>query len=196
MITVEHSALPTMSERPQTPPLTPTAPKQADLSLPDPTPPFPSSILYHLKTTYLLTYANIPQFIFPTLLFGLSTSLSPTLLQPAPFQTAHHLSLTSTLLNTILALLWIWSNTIIFDLSNQRHPAAIREDHINKPYRPIPSGRLTTRQARRWTLYAVPATYALSCALGARRETLGMSVLVWMYNDLGVAKSIGSSGML
>ncbi|KAL8627034.1 hypothetical protein Q9189_007272 [Teloschistes chrysophthalmus] len=145
---------------------------------------------YNLRTIYLLTYSDIHQFILPTLLFGLTASLSPSLLSPTP--TPHptqtktpQISLTSTLLNTPRALLWIWSNTIICDLCNQRHPESIREDSVNKPYRPIPSGRLSAEQARRWTLYALPFTYALSVALGAARETPVMYIVLWMLDELG-----------
>ena len=174
-----------MPKPPQKPVQTPTVSKQADSSPRGLTSALLSLVLHHLKTVYLLTYADIHQFILPTFLFGLSTSLSPTVQRPAPFPSSNHLSLASTVARIPQALLWIWSNTIIFDLCNQRNPASIREDRINKPWRPIPSGRLTPMQNRRWTLYAVPITYALSCALGAGRETPGMYLLLWMYNDLG-----------
>ncbi|KAI4254496.1 MAG: hypothetical protein LQ352_003071 [Teloschistes flavicans] len=143
-----------------------------------------SHTAYNIRTIYLLTYSDILQFIFPTILFGFTASLSSCLLAPNPSQPAH-VSWSTILYNTPRALLWIWSNTIICDLCNQRHPESIREDSVNKPYRPIPSGRLSAEQARRWTLYALPFTYALSSALGAARETPVMYIVLWMLDELG-----------
>lgn len=73
-------------------------------------------------------------------------------------------------------------------ISNQRLPSAVREDALNKPWRPLPSQRLTMPGARRLLLVAiVPSVLVVSWALGTWRESLALAVATWMYNDLGGA---------
>ena len=135
---------------------------------------------YHVCTIWLLTYSNIAQFIIPETVFGICGALGGPAIttQPNP-------DLISIMGRWPKALLWIWANTVIFDLSNQRQPDSVREDSLNKKWRPIPAGRLTPEQARRLQLYAVPITFAFSSMLGAAQETPIMYLILWMYNDLG-----------
>ncbi|KAI0380255.1 UbiA prenyltransferase family-domain-containing protein [Hypomontagnella monticulosa] len=76
------------------------------------------------------------------------------------------------------------SNLLIFDLANQRTPSSVEEDRINKPWRPIPQGKITMDQARRLMLAVIPTTLALNCLLGASQQGVFIAVLSWMYNDL------------
>ena len=84
-------------------------------------------------------------------------------------------------------MLWNWLNVLIFDLANQRLPASVIEDAVNKPWRPIPSGRLTEDQARRSLLIVLPLIFLVTLRLGGMEETVAMMVLTWIYNDLGGA---------
>lgn len=78
----------------------------------------------------------------------------------------------------------------MLDLSNQRHADSVAEDKLNKPWRPIPSGRLGQKHARQLLLCSIPISYALSQhALGAEQETLMLFVLNWIYNDLNAAEN-------
>ena len=88
-------------------------------------------------------------------------------------------------LNFFKTLLWNWINLLLFNLSNQRLPDAIAEDKLNKPYRPIPSGLLSSTTARRALLYGIPSVVLTSYLLGAHEESIIMVGLTWMYNDLG-----------
>ena len=81
-------------------------------------------------------------------------------------------------------LAWNWLNLFIFDLANQRDPDAPGEDAINKPWRPIPAGLITTLQMRRVLLAALPLVLAINYHLGAWQETALIFILTWMYNDL------------
>ncbi|KAI1431260.1 UbiA prenyltransferase family-domain-containing protein [Xylaria sp. CBS 124048] len=76
-------------------------------------------------------------------------------------------------------------NLLIFDLANQRGPQSIEEDRINKPWRPIPQGKITADQTRRFMLASIPVVLALSYAVGAWQQCVLISILSWMYNDLG-----------
>ncbi|CAG8974185.1 hypothetical protein HYALB_00007348 [Hymenoscyphus albidus] len=58
---------------------------------------------------------------------------------------------------TSLMLIWSWTQLLTFNLQYQRNPKGIAEDAINKPWRPIPSGRIS-RYAASCLLYcAFPA---------------------------------------
>lgn len=73
------------------------------------------------------------------------------------------------------------------DLANQRLPSSIPEDAINKPWRPLPSGRLTPTHARRLLLVTIPVVLAAAAWLGALNEAAAIVILSWMYNDLAAA---------
>ena len=82
-------------------------------------------------------------------------------------------------------ILWNWLNLLIFDLANQRHPESVVEDTVNKPWRPLPSGRISIAQTRRLLLFALPVVLGINYYLGAWEETVLLFTLTWIYNDLG-----------
>ena len=83
------------------------------------------------------------------------------------------------------SLLWMWLNILAFAIANQRSRSSISEDFINKPWRPIPSGRITGFQARNLLLGVVPLILFITACLGAGSTSALALVLNWMYNDLG-----------
>jgi hypothetical protein len=83
---------------------------------------------------------------------------------------------------------WVWINVLAFSISNQRSPDSILEDSINKPWRPIPAGKITAAQAGRLHLAAMAVGLSLIVLyLGAIEETVICFVGTWIYNDLGGA---------
>jgi 4-hydroxybenzoate polyprenyltransferase len=84
-----------------------------------------------------------------------------------------------------LALAVVWVNLLIFDISNQRSPVAVEEDKINKPHRPLPSGRVTCKGARRLLLVLLPVALAFGWVMGVWEESLLLAAATWLYNDLG-----------
>ncbi|KAI0202861.1 UbiA prenyltransferase family-domain-containing protein [Astrocystis sublimbata] len=76
-------------------------------------------------------------------------------------------------------------NLYIFDLANQRSPHSVVEDKINKPWRPIPQGRITMNQTRRLMLGAIPTVLLLNYALDTWQQGVLINIISWMYNDLG-----------
>lgn len=133
-----------------------------------------------LKTVYLFTKNDFLTFAVPTALFATFGALSGPILTTNSSPNA-----LSILLRLPLALLIVWANLLVFDISNQRHPSAVEEDAINKPHRPLPSGRISIDASRRLLLAGVPLVLALSWALGCWEETLLLYCFTWMYNDLG-----------
>ncbi|EHL00687.1 putative Digeranylgeranylglyceryl phosphate synthase [Glarea lozoyensis 74030] len=71
------------------------------------------------------------------------------------------------------------------DLSTIPSPQSVVEDRINKPWRPIPRGKITCDQTRRLMLVVVPITLALNYYLGAWNQGIAIHILTWLYNDLG-----------
>ncbi|KAL8932276.1 MAG: hypothetical protein Q9216_006903, partial [Gyalolechia sp. 2 TL-2023] len=84
-----------------------------------------------------------------------------------------------------LVVFFNWSNVLIFDLANQRLPESIKEDRLNKAWRPLPAGKISQRQTRHLMVIAMPIVILLNCILGVWKETALLFTLTWMYNDLG-----------
>ncbi|KAK8099062.1 FAD/NAD(P)-binding domain-containing protein, partial [Apiospora kogelbergensis] len=83
---------------------------------------------------------------------------------------------------------WIWLHLLVLDLANQRLPDSVAEDRLNKPWRPIPAGHLTSSGARDLLVCSITLTFMLSVLLlGGVYETLLLFALNWIYNDLGLA---------
>ena len=127
----------------------------------------------------LLIESNFFTFVCPNTAYGiLGTLAGPCLTrQTDP-------SVMKVLQRFPLVLLFNWSNLFIFDLANQRHPDSVKEDLVNKRWRPLPTGRITPEQTRRLTLIAIPTVLALNFTLGVWRETALFLILTWLYNDL------------
>ncbi|KAL3427512.1 UbiA prenyltransferase [Phlyctema vagabunda] len=138
------------------------------------------AFLYHLETIYLVTKSDIKTTLSPATVFAVVNAASGTLLTTNSAPSLWEISLR--LPKTIL---WIWLNLYIFNLANQRLPNSIIEDSINKPWRAIPSGRLTATQARHLLLTFIPVAYLSTFYLGGRNESMALMILTWLYNDLG-----------
>lgn len=137
------------------------------------------TLLNFIHILQLFTHTDVLTFALPTTLFAvfgavagatISTNTSPNLI--AIFGRVPSI------------LLLVWSNLLVFNIANQRLPDAILEDKLNKPSRPLPSGRISASQARRLLLIALPVVLALSFYLGPWQETLLLFSMNWMYNDL------------
>lgn len=82
-----------------------------------------------------------------------------------------------------LVIFWVWFNFLVFCVGNQRRQDSIEEDAINKPWRPIPSKRLTQAQADNLFYCLHIAVVALGVCLETTPFTLALLLLGWMYND-------------
>lgn len=126
------------------------------------------------------TESNFPTFVVPNTAFGvLGAVAGPRLADgqlPSLVQIAYRVP---------LVVAFNWYNVLVFDLANQRSAESVEEDLINKPWRPIPSGKVTRDQTRRAMLVAIPAALGLNYMLGVWREGVFIQILTWLYNDLG-----------
>ena len=136
---------------------------------------------YHLYTLWLFTYSDLKTVIYPQLAFGLSNALSGLVnVDRAP-------SVLAVLARIPLILLWVWFVLLLEVVSNQRLPLSILEDVKNKPWRPLPSRRLSPRSAQRLLLFSVPIVLMISFFLGTVTLSMAIIIVSWMYNDLGGA---------
>lgn len=140
---------------------------------------------HHLHTIYLFTASDHKTFVLPETVFGIFSALSGSAMTtdaPPAIEVVKRLP---------MVLLWTWLNTFVFVLSNQGNEAAIAEDKLNKPWRPLAAGRITLRQTRHLQLAAIPAVLLLTYFwLGGFEETAVLFSLTWMYNELGAADEI------
>lgn len=136
---------------------------------------------YFVRTLWLFTVSDHKTFVLPQSAFGILGALSGPLLTADPKP-----KLSAVMLRIPHVLLWTWLNALIFALANQRLPDAVIEDKLNKPWRPLAASRMSTSQARRLLLCAIPLSLVgIFFCLGASEETVLLFCLTWMYNDLG-----------
>ncbi|OJZ92773.1 hypothetical protein ASPFODRAFT_214395 [Aspergillus luchuensis CBS 106.47] len=139
-----------------------------------------------------LSPCNIPTFVLPNSAFGFLGALSGPALTTSP--TTPHIS---TLLPRLpLLILFNWALVFIFDLSNQRLPESIHEDHLNKPWRPLPTNRITADQTRRLLLFTIPIVLGITYTLDVWQETCPILILTWMYNDLNGCDELIRDGII
>ena len=139
-------------------------------------------ILDEIYTIWLVTRNDLKSIVFPESAFGICSALA------GPMITTNQSPNAINILKQVpRVVLWVWINVLIFDLANQRLPHSIIEDSVNKPWRPIPSGRMTAYQARRLLLAIIPIAILITFYIGGLEETIVMNTLEYMYNDLGGA---------
>ncbi|OPB45267.1 UbiA prenyltransferase [Trichoderma guizhouense] len=147
------------------------------------------SLLYHLKTLFLFTKSDFKTVIAPQSIFAITAALSTTKLTTAHFGEGEFPDVWNIASRVPLMLAWIWVNLLVEDIANQRLEGSIVEDAINKPWRPLPSRRISSEQARDWLLVATVATMGLSILSGSYTASITLMVFVWMYNDLDGSNS-------
>jgi len=142
-----------------------------------------------MRTIFLFTASDFKTIVVPSTAFGVLGSYAHLTQDPGmPGRTA--------LPRIPLVLLWTWLNLLPFNISNQRQPTAIKEDLANKPWRPLPSGRLTPRQATLLMLTFYPMALAISLYLHGSRSCLALMALGWWYNDHEGAETWGTRNFI
>ncbi|KAJ9663366.1 hypothetical protein H2198_000883 [Neophaeococcomyces mojaviensis] len=140
---------------------------------------FLESISYHTKTIYIFAYSDLKTVLIPWTVFGLAHAFAAPLFN-LPYPSAHLI-----LLRTPLAALWIALNILPFTVGNQRHPIAVLEDSINKPWRPLPSKRISSKGAKDLMIGTYLFAYLVAHLLGGASQCLLLAILGYIHNDLG-----------
>ncbi|KAG1882475.1 UbiA prenyltransferase family-domain-containing protein [Suillus subluteus] len=126
--------------------------------------------LHHFETAWLFTRSDFKTIIFPVMIFA--TVVSP----------CHNP------LGLSCALCWLWFHLFQFNASNQSYSS--HEDVLNKPWRPVPSGRISVKDSRalRWGLMVfclgISSLFSLNVVI-----TSGVySVFVAMHDDFHLSR--------
>ena len=139
-------------------------------------------MLYSLHTVFLFIYSDIFTIIIPQTLFAVLSTLSGSMLtsnpRPIPLQV---------LCQTPIIVFWIWINLLPFVIDNQRQKEAIAEDLLNKPWRPLPSNRLSPGAARTLMLIIYPCTALTGLLIGGAFQCFAGIALGYWYNSLRAA---------
>ena len=132
---------------------------------------------FHIYTIWLFTYSDLKTIVGPKTAFGILGGLRAHVFGlpcQAPYLVIRRLPLVA---------FWAWINLLPFAIDNQRQAQAIREDQVNKPWRPLPSHRLNPRQATYLMLGLYPFSVISSTYLGGLRQCLLLIFLGIWYND-------------
>jgi 4-hydroxybenzoate polyprenyltransferase len=134
----------------------------------------------HIYTAWLFTASDMKSIILPSTAFAYFTSLSEDNRLPGSLF----------LRRSPLILAWLWIHLLAFAVNNQRHPASIREDAINKPWRPIVADRVAPKTAKVFGKAAYGLAMAASFVLrGGHIESCLIVLLSYMYNEMGLGSS-------
>jgi 4-hydroxybenzoate polyprenyltransferase len=141
--------------------------------------PVGRGLLRFLHIIYLFFYSDIITVMLPCITFGILGSFTNSSLTEGPLPI-------STLFYTCpKALCWLWGVLMVFDINNQNSPESIEEDRINKPSRPIASGRISPTAASYLLQAMIVLTLLISFSTGVVPETLALFVLYWLYDNQG-----------
>jgi 4-hydroxybenzoate polyprenyltransferase len=142
---------------------------------------------YHVHTLYLFTADQFIDSVTPATAFAIMAAMSGQPLNLPVLDTKMVLG------RVPLVALWVWVAILQFCIHNQRGPDSIEEDRINKPWRPLPSKRITPDQAAN----LLTATRLVACLLSYHLGVLPIYVvysgLLFVYNDFGGADHSGMS---
>ena len=143
-----------------------------------------SHFLWHARTLWLFTRSDLKTIVVPQSVLASCNALSGSIASKTPGTAL--LTLTALFGRLPIVLWWIWVNLLVADISNQRLSSSIEEDAQNKPWRPIPSQRLSQDAATRLLGSAVVLALSTSYFLGPQ-QLLASSLLIvflWLYNEL------------
>ncbi|CAO2655312.1 Nn.00g103760.m01.CDS01 [Neocucurbitaria sp. VM-36] len=136
-------------------------------------------VLYHIRTLLLFTCDQILDTVIPGTTFGIIAALSGPVLG-FPVQ-----DMSVILRRTPIVAVWLWVVILQFCLQNQCSPSSVQEDSLNKPWRPIPSGRILRTQAE----YLLTSTHIVATVVSYYLDVLPIHVvyiiLITAYNNFG-----------
>lgn len=140
------------------------------------------SCLYHLCSLWLFTFSDLKTIVVPSSIFGVANALAA---ENYGLQSLHPVTYSTLLQRTPSVVLFVWLNLLPFAINNQINEHAVQEDAVNKPWRTMPSKRMTRRQARRLMIVLYAAAMGLSFFTRGFRQSTALLILGFWYNNLG-----------
>lgn len=127
-----------------------------------------------------ITSSDFATFVIPNTVFGVGCALAGAPLVSVPDHTRKAI-----LCRIPSVVFFNYSNLLVFNLANQRLWEASQEDKVNKPWRPVPSGRMTRTHIRQAMQIIIPLILAINhYLLNVGAETACILTGTWVYNDL------------
>ncbi|KAI1505650.1 UbiA prenyltransferase family [Biscogniauxia marginata] len=143
-------------------------------------------VAYHIYSIWLFTFSDLKTIVFPETAFGVLTALSQTKARDNISGIADITNL-DVIYRLPLVLLWVWINLLPFAINNQWRPEAVAEDSLNKPWRTMPTGRWSIKQAQYAMYFFYIVAVAISWNIGGLGPSIILVVLGHWYNDGGGA---------
>ncbi len=135
---------------------------------------------YHLHSLWLFTSSDLKTIVGPSFVFGATNALAGAEYGLESSDEA----LSGVFIQRLpLVLLYVWMNLLPFTINNQKSLNAIKEDEINKPWRTLPSGRMTPQQAERLMLVMYLLALGLSFVTGGLKQSVALVFLGTWYNN-------------
>lgn len=133
-----------------------------------------SSVEYHFYTLWLFTASDMTSVAIPSTLFALFNC------------TQMQTSIATFLERLPMTIFWMWLNLLASRVNNQQSASSLAEDKLNKPWRPIPSGRIQVDQARALGILVSAISLMMSFVIGRGvAQSILLLILGYIYNDLG-----------
>jgi 4-hydroxybenzoate polyprenyltransferase len=136
---------------------------------------------------WLFTLSDLKTIVVPKAVFGILNALAISAISTSKQEQHTGSSFSGLLMRLPIIAFWVWINLLPFAIDNQRQSAAILEDKYNKPWRTMPSGRMTQGQAKILMIGLYVTAYCASLRLGGVRQCLALMALGFAYNDLNLA---------
>lgn len=155
-----------------------TAEKQTRLSIMAALRKVFSQIMDTISLAHCITESNIKAFVTPTVLAGMFAVASGGVTADIP-------SWGDLAIAVPKVALYIWLYDLYFDCSNQKDPGSIEEDRLNKPWRAIPSGRLSVESAETWYKCSIVILPVVALWFGALPEAIAFMLETQAYDRLG-----------
>ncbi|KZT18943.1 hypothetical protein NEOLEDRAFT_1152282 [Neolentinus lepideus HHB14362 ss-1] len=85
--------------------------------------------------------------------------------------------------NLVITFMWTWLHLLQFCASNQT--LSVDEDAANKPWRPVPSGRISLANAKALRWWLTPLCLVCSLQQGMLLPSIALNVMTYVHNELG-----------
>ena len=141
---------------------------------------------YHAHSLWLFTLSDLKTIIGPCFVFGVTNALAGA---EYGLKTSEKGINGEILQRLPLILLYVWINLLPFAISNQISPDAVKEDKVNKPWRTLPSGRMTSKQAEYLMLVFYLFALGLSSMTGGLKQSVTLVFMGTWYNHFAGADS-------
>ena len=139
---------------------------------------------YHAYSLWLFTLSDLKTIVGPSLVFGVTNALAG-----AEYGLESPEEIGAGFQRLPLILLYVWINLLPFNISNQTSSDAIKEDRINKPWRTLPSGRMSPQQAQHLMLAFYLFALGLSSMTGGLKQSVTLVFIGTWYNHFAGADS-------